>query len=131
MPTISEHTGFKNPLCKHNSYLEITNDLLQFCKIGQDEFDKCIQYYVTGKGSVNPTQRKRKLCTFGEKKVNKRKMTQLQKDIKLVQKCLHQKLLWSKVSQRPVVSVTEQFIALPLADFLTFERSEKFYYNYY
>ena len=42
-------------------------------------------------------------------------MTQLQKDIKLVQKCLHKKLLWSKVSQKPVTSVSEQFIALPLA----------------
>ena len=42
-------------------------------------------------------------------------MTQLQKDIKLVQKCLHKKLLWSKVSQKPVTSVSEQFIPLPLA----------------
>ena len=42
-------------------------------------------------------------------------MTQLQKDIKLVQKCLHKKLLWSKASQKPVTSVSEQFIPLPLA----------------
>ena len=111
----TENTGLKNPLCKRNPSPEQTHDLLKFPEIGQEEFDKYIEYNITGKASVNPTQRKRKLCTLADKKVNKRRMTQLQKDIKLVQKCLHKKLLWSKVSQKPVTSVSEQFITLPLA----------------
>ena len=64
---------------------------------------------------MNPSLRKQKLCTFKDTKVNKRKLIQLQKDLNLVQKCLHRKLLRSKVSQKPVTSVSEQFIALPLA----------------
>ena len=111
----TENTGLKNPLCKRNPSPEQTHDLLKFCEIGQEEFDKYIEYNITGKASVNPTQRKRKLCTLADKKVSKRRMTHLQKDIKLVQKCLHKKLLWSKVSQKPVTSVSEQFIAFPLA----------------
>ncbi len=112
---VTDNTGLKNPLCKKIPSPEQTHDLLNFRAIGQEEFDKYMEYYITSKSSVAPVQRKRRLCTFNEKKVNKRKLTQLQKDIKLVQTCLHKKLLWSKVSQSPVKSVSEQFIPLPLA----------------
>ena len=111
----TENTDLTNPLCKKNPSPDQTHDLLHFRAIGQEEFDKYIEYYVIAKASVHPPQRKRKLRTFADKKINKRALSQLQKDLKLVQTCLHKKLLWSKISQQPVTSISDQYIPLPLA----------------
>ena len=35
--------------------IEQTHDLLKFREIGQEEFDKYIEYNITVKASVNPT----------------------------------------------------------------------------
>lgn len=112
---LTEIAGLENPLCKKTATADQEHDLLAFRNIGQDEFNKYIEYSVLGKSSVTFSQRKRKLATFGEKRVSKKVLTQLQKDIKLVQTCMHKKLLWSKISKQPVSSVADQYIPLPLA----------------
>ena len=112
---LNESIGLQNPLCHKQATVEEQHDLLVFRDIGQGEFNKYIDYYILGKSSVHVSQRKRKLATFCEKKVNKTAMSQLQKDIKLVQICMHKKLLWSKISKQPVPSVADQYISLPLA----------------
>ena len=41
-------------------------------------------------------------------------MSQLERDWKLVQKCLHKKLKWCKQTKKPVETLAEQYIPLPL-----------------
>ena len=55
------------------------------------------------------------LVTLSEIKFSKRQVSQLEKDRKLVQKCLHKKLKWSKQTGVPVDSIAEHYIPLPLA----------------
>ncbi len=108
-------TCLENPLCHKKASQEQQCDLLAFRDIGQSEFDKYIDYYILRKSSIQVSQRKRKLSTFGEVKINKRGFSQLQKDMKLVRTCMQKKLLWSKKSKQPVSSVADQYIPLPLA----------------
>lgn len=112
---LTESAHLENPLCNKTATAEQEHDLLAFREVGEEEFNKYVEYYVLGNASINTAQRKRKLATFAEKRVCKRSLTQLQKDIKLVQTCMHKKLLWSKVSNQPVTSVADQYIPLPLA----------------
>ena len=53
--------------------------------------------------------------TLSERKALTRQVSQLEKDRRLVQKCLHKKLKWSKQTGRPVDAIEEQYIPVPLA----------------
>ena len=88
------------------------HDLLSFFAIGSGEFDKHIQYYILQAASTTAPQRKKQLATFAEKKG---KVSQLERDRHLVQKCLHKRLRWSKQTGLPMETLGEQYIELPLA----------------
>ena len=91
------------------------HDLLSFFAIGSAEFDKHIQYYILQAASITAPQRKKQLATFAEKKASKSKVSQLERDRRLVQKCLHKRLRWSKQTGLPMETLGEQYIELPLA----------------
>ena len=47
--------------------------------------------------------------------LTERTVTQLEKDRKIVQKCLHKKLKWSKQTGQPIKKIAEQYVPIPLA----------------
>lgn len=53
--------------------------------------------------------------TFSERKPTKRQVSQLEKDRRIVQKCLHKKVKWSKQTGCPVDTIAEQYMPIPLA----------------
>ena len=87
---------------------------MQFRDIGLREFERHVGYYVLKQLSVHPPQRKKRLLTL-TKKVKSRQVLQLEKDRRLVQKCLHIKLKWSKQTGKPVEKIAEQYVPIPLA----------------
>ena len=60
-------------------------------------------------------RRKKQLQTFATKKAGKKQVNQLQRDRRLVQKCLHKKIKWSKQTGKPTERISEQYIPIPLA----------------
>ena len=91
LPLAKENRGLVNPFSKQKATPEQENDLLKFYTIGQSEINKYIAYYILKQASVQAPQRKRKLCTFSERKPSKRQVSQLERGRHLVQKCLHKK----------------------------------------
>ena len=110
-PTINN----RGLISKTTASPEQEHDLLRFRQIGTAEFEKYIAYYILKQASVHPPDRKKRLVTFSERKAGKRTVSQLEKDKKLVQKCLHKKMKWSHQTGKPVERVSEQYIPLPLA----------------
>ena len=53
--------------------------------------------------------------TFSERKATKRAVSQLKRDQKIVQKCLHKNIKWSKQTGHPIDKISEQFVPIPLA----------------
>ena len=90
-------------------------DLLSFRDIGQEEFEKYVLYYTLKQASVHPPQRKKRLMTFCERKPTTRTVSQMEKDQKIVRKCLYKKMKWCKETGRPIDKIGEQFVPIPLA----------------
>lgn len=88
---------------------------LQFRSIEQDEFERHVAYYILNEASVHPPLWKKRLLTLSPKKTTWRQVKQLEKDKKMVQKCLHKKLKWSKQMGRPIDKIAEQYVPIPLA----------------
>ena len=57
---------------------------------------------------------KKRLLTL-TKKAKSRQVLQLEKDRRVVQKCLHKKLKWSKQTGKPVEKIAEQYVPIPIA----------------
>ena len=110
----SARTGLLNPFSKRSATQEEQHDLMQFRDIGQREFERHVGYYVLKQPSVHPPQRKKRLLTL-TKKAKSRQVLQLEKDRRVVQKCLHKKLKWSKQTGKPVEKIAEQYVPIPLA----------------
>ena len=110
----SARTGLLNPFSKRSATQEEQHDLMQFRDIGQREFERHVGYYVLKQPSVHPPQRKKRLLTL-TKKAKSRQVLQLEKDRRVVQKCLHKKLKWSKQTGKPIEKIAEQYVPIPLA----------------
>ena len=91
------------------------HDVLNCREIGKEVFDNYVNYSILRKPSVKALMRKRRLATLSDKNPTKSRLLKAEKDLKLVQKCLHKKLKWSKKTQKPVDVIAEQYIPLPLA----------------
>ena len=91
------------------------NDLLNFRLIGQQEFLQRISSVILKNPSVHAPNRRRRLQTFSERKVTKSRVTQLEKDKKLIITAMKKKMQFSRRTGRPVERPGEQLIELPLA----------------
>ena len=91
------------------------NDLLNFRFIGQQEFLQRIASVILKQPSVCAPNRRRRLQTFSEKKITKSRVTQLEKDKKLIITAMKKKMQFSQRTGRPVERPGEQLIELPLA----------------
>lgn len=74
---------------------------------------KLISYYILKQVSAYVQSGKEHLLTFSEKGTRR---SQLERDRRLVQKCLYQRMKWLKQTGNPVDRLSEQYnIPLPLA----------------
>ena len=115
LPLQSTNCELINPFTNKKATPQQQHDLLQFRHIGQEEFEKYVAYYILKQASVHPPQRMKRLLTFSERKATSRHVSQLEKDRRVVQKCLHKKMKWSKQTGRPIDRIAEQYVPLPLA----------------
>ncbi len=77
----STNRGLINPFSNRIASPEQEHDLLQFRQIGTTEY---IAYYILKQASIHAPDRKKRLVTFSDRKVSKSKVSQLEKDKRLV-----------------------------------------------
>lgn len=107
--------GLINPFTKKEAIAGQCHDLLHFRSIGQQEFLLRIASVQLKQPSVNAPNRKRRLQTFTERKVTKSRLTQLEKDKKLVLATMKKKMKFSQRTGKPIEKPSEQLIELPLS----------------
>ncbi len=110
-----ENRGLLNPFTEKLANSQQTHDLLQFRAIGQSEFDIRIQYFILKNPSTQATNRRRRLQTFMEKRIKSRRVSQLEKDKRLVLSAMKRKMQYSNKTGKPIDRPGEQLIQLPLA----------------
>ena len=81
---VSTDRGLTNPFTRKTATTQQPCDLLSFRDIGQREFLNHITFHILKKPSTSATVRKRRLQTFSSKKVNKQRISQLEKDRSLI-----------------------------------------------
>lgn len=95
---------------------EQCHDLLNFRKIGSNDLENYISHYLLKKPSTNAPVRKNKLLTMATpKKVSKRLLSQKDKELKQVNKCLRQRLAWCNRTGQSYDTSNEQYSQYPRA----------------
>ena len=104
-----------NPFTNKEATLQQTNDLLNFRATGEKEFSQRITSFILKEPSRQAPNRKRHLQTFSAGQRNTRKISQLERDKRLILSAMKKKMLFSKRTGRPIDKPGEQLIELPLA----------------
>ncbi len=107
--------GLVNPFVDKVATPQQCHDLLNFRSIGQAEFLLRIRYFLLKEPSVQAPNRKRRLQTFSDRHVTRQKVTQLERDRKLILQCMRKKMRWSKLTEMPIENAGEQLLEIPLA----------------
>ena len=111
----TDNCGLINPFTKKVATQGQQHDLLTFRSIGQQEFLLRISYVILKKPSVKAPNRRRRLVTFTERKVNKSRISQLERDKKLILSAMKRKMQFSRRIGAPIERPGEQLLELPLA----------------
>ena len=90
-------------------------DLLGFRKVGQERFENHVKFYILKDPSAAVPRRKVKLLTFASSRKLKKRMKQLDKEKKLVGKCLRKAFAWNAKFGCCSQQVGQQYIELPRA----------------
>ena len=90
-------------------------DLLGFWEVGHERFEDHIKFYVLKDLSAMVPRRKVKLLTFALSKKLTRKVKQLDKEKKLVGKCLRKAFAWNAKFGSSSQHVGQQYIELSRA----------------
>ena len=115
LPLTNINRGLINPFSNKIATPEQSSDLLAFRSIGNCEFLLKTASNILRNPSVNAPTRKRRLRTFTEKKANKQRVSQLERDRKLILSCMRKKMKWSNTTGKPIDTPGEQLLELPLA----------------
>ena len=107
--------GLINPFTDKIATPQQSNDLLSFRSIGEQQYYQRIVSFILKNPSVRAPNRKRRLQTFSEKKVNKSRVSQLERDKGLILSAMRKKMQFSKRTGRPIEKPGEQLLELPLA----------------
>ena len=112
---VEKNRGLVNKFTKKEANAVQQHDLMNFRLIGQQEYKQRISAVILKNPSVGAPNRKRRLQTFSEKKVTKSRVTQLEKDRRLVITAMKKKMKFSQRTGKPIDRPGEQLIELPLA----------------
>ena len=114
LPYSENNRGLHNKFTNKVANAVQQHDLLNFRLIGQEEYLKRVSAVMLKNPSVHAPNRKRRLQTLSDKKVSKSRVTQLEKDKRLVITAMKKKK-FSQRTGKPVDRPGEQLIELPLA----------------
>jgi hypothetical protein len=115
LPVTATNHGLIYPFTNKSAMPEQTNDLLIVLAIGHKEFLLWVSCHILKQPSTRAPKRKRRLLTFSEKRTTKQRVTQLEKDRKLILSCMRIKMKWSQRTGNPINKLGEQLLELPLA----------------
>ncbi len=88
-------------------------DLLNFRSIGEDDYKLRVRYYILKEPSVKAPNRKKTLQTFTVKKVKSKKVSQLERDKKLLLSAMKKKIQFSQKIGQPIENPDEQLLEFP------------------
>ena len=115
LSTIECTRGLVNPFTNVKAQDQTSHDLLNFRRIGEEEYLIRISYFTLRNASVNGPNRRRTLQTFSTKKVNRKRVSQLERDQRLVLTAIKKKMLFSKKVGKPIDKPGEQLLEYPLS----------------
>ena len=113
--TKDENRGLYNPFNKQNAEDVRLLHLLTFREIGEKEYRMRILYYILKTPSTSAPNRRRALQTFSTKSSHKKRVSQLERDQKLVLTAIKRKILFAQKASLPVEKPGEQLVQLPLS----------------
>ena len=94
---------------------EQIQDLMNFREIGQKEFEHRVQYAILGSPSVTPAKRRKRLLTFTERRVRRKKVSEVEKERRLQIDCWKKRVAFASTTGSNLSSVFQQCIELPRA----------------
>ena len=106
--------GLKSLSGKHATP-EQAKDLLNFWEIGQRHFETYVKYYILQQPSAQVPQRLNKLLTFATSKRCSKKMKLIDREKRLMNRCMRRKLAWNAKLGVVTHPSGEQYIELPRA----------------
>ena len=107
--------GLINPFSNKVATPEQEYDLLNYRFMGNKAFLEYVLSTVLKQPSTSTTIRKKRMQTFSEKKPTRKKLSQLEKNSKMILTAMKRKLEFSKKTGMPVHTTGEQLLELPLA----------------
>ena len=114
-PITTINRGLINPFSNKSATSEQSADLLAFRSIGSREFLLKTATSILRNPSVQAPARKHRLQTFTERQPNKQKVSQLERDRRLILSCMRKKMKWSNTTGKPIDTPGEQLLELPVA----------------
>lgn len=94
---------------------EQERDLLSFYEVGIQHFKNRIEYFVLRDPSAKVPQRQANLLTFTTPKTARKKMKMVERERKLVNKCIRRSLAWNARADRANQLCGGQYLELPRA----------------
>ncbi len=108
--------GLTNPSSGQRAEKKQEHDLLNFRRIGEEEFLARVSFFVLKRPSVQAPNRRRQLQTFSNRGALKsRQISQLERDKQLVLTSMKKKMQHSRKTGNPICTPDEQQLQLPLA----------------
>ena len=102
--------GLVNKFTKKEANSVQEHDLMNFRLIGQQEFLQRVSAVILQNPSVHAPNRKHRLQTFSERKIAKSRVTQLEKDKRLIITAMKRKMKFSQRTGKPIDRPGEQLI---------------------
>ena len=94
---------------------EQEKDLLQFWEVGMERFKNRISYFILKEPSATVPQRQARLLTFASTKSIKSKVKLIEKEKRLVNRCIRRTLVWNAKHGTSSEPHSGQYLELPRA----------------
>lgn len=112
---VSSDRGLFNFMNGVKATPEQQRDLLTYHDIGDEDYKNYVSYHLLHANVTNAPRRKRRLNTFSTAKKRKAKERQVQREKKLLEKCLRRRIQWIGSQGKVVGSLSEQLTSTPRA----------------
>lgn len=114
LETTEENRGLVNPFTSTQASAVQSNDLLNFRKIGEQEFLLRISCFILKEPSVKAPNGRRSLKTFN-RQVRTKRVSQMEKDKHLILTTIKRKMQFSTKTGNPINKPGEQILEYPLS----------------
>lgn len=115
-PQVATNRGLVNTFTGQKALPEQSTDLLSFRQVGTQAFEQYVTHRLLNLPSpINALVRRRKLLTMAPLKKNKKRVSQKEKELRQVAKCLRRRLAWCNQTKLPFDTTHEQYSVFPRA----------------